>query len=67
MDIYFHQCISPSKEKDEVFYKYFENDELLELDVDEEKFKDTYELQKFYLNTILEKVNRLELIFQMNR
>lgn len=49
------------KEKDEVFYKYFENDELFELDVDEEKFKDTYELQKFYLNTILEKVNRLEL------
>lgn len=62
----FSSVYSP-KEKDEVFYKYFENDELFELDVDEEKFKDTYELQKFYLNTILEKVNRLELIFQMNR
>lgn len=49
------------KEKDEVFYEYFENDELFELDVDEEKFEDTYKLQKFYLNTILEKVNRLEL------
>lgn len=49
------------KDKDGIFYEYFENDELFELDVDEETFKDNYKLQKFYLKKIIEQVSRLEL------
>ena len=57
---YLIQSLYSPKEKEGTYYEYFENDELIEINVDESIYSDNRKLQEYYLSFISKKVSFLE-------
>lgn len=57
---YLTQSLYSAKEKEGIYYEYFENDELIEIDIDEEICANNRKLQEYYLNYITKKVSFFE-------
>jgi len=57
---YLIKSLYSQTDRDGYYYEYFENDDFIELEVDEETYKDDRKLKIYYSNIIAEKVSFLE-------